>query len=48
MIPHERAMERRQFLKGTLGAASLVALACCENPVAEQLVPFDLKPRRRS
>ncbi len=31
MIPHERAMERRQFLKGTLGAASLVALAGCDN-----------------
>src|SRR5574341_2388282 len=25
------AMERRQFLKGTLGAASLVALAGCDN-----------------
>ncbi len=31
MVPHEREMERRQFLKGTLGAASLVALAGCDN-----------------
>lgn len=31
MDAHERAMERRQFLKGTLGAASLVALAGCDN-----------------
>ena len=30
-MKHERAMERRQFLKGTLGAASLVALAGCDN-----------------
>ena len=30
-MEHERAMERRQFLKGTLGAASLVALAGCDN-----------------
>ena len=28
---HERAMKRRQFLKGTFGAASLVALAGCDN-----------------
>ena len=27
----KRTMERRQFLKGTLGAASLVALAGCDN-----------------
>lgn len=31
MIPHERGMERRQFLKGTLGVAGLVALAGCDN-----------------
>jgi DMSO/TMAO reductase YedYZ molybdopterin-dependent catalytic subunit len=31
VVKHERAMERRQFLKGTLGAASLVALAGCDN-----------------
>lgn len=30
-MKHERAMKRRQFLKGTLGAASLVALAGCDN-----------------
>ena len=27
----ENAMKRRQFLKGTLGAASLVVLAGCDN-----------------
>ena len=31
MGSHERVMERRQFLKGTLGAASLIALAGCDN-----------------
>jgi len=31
MDSHKRAMERRQLLKGTLGAASLVALAGCDN-----------------
>jgi DMSO/TMAO reductase YedYZ molybdopterin-dependent catalytic subunit len=30
-MKHERAMERRGFLKGTVGAASLVALAGCDN-----------------
>src|SRR5215831_6480224 len=30
-MEHKRAMERRAFLKGTLGAASLVALAGCDN-----------------
>ena len=30
-MKHERAMERRGFLKGTLGAASLVTLAGCDN-----------------
>jgi DMSO/TMAO reductase YedYZ molybdopterin-dependent catalytic subunit len=29
-MKHERAMERRQFLKGALGVASLVALAGCD------------------
>ncbi len=28
---HEGALERRQFLKGTIGAASLVALSGCDN-----------------
>lgn len=27
----ENAMKRRQFLKGTLGAAGIVALAGCDN-----------------
>jgi DMSO/TMAO reductase YedYZ molybdopterin-dependent catalytic subunit len=31
MDSHKCAMERRQFLKGTLGVASLVALAGCDN-----------------
>jgi len=30
-MKHERAIERRRFLKGTLGAASLVALSGCDN-----------------
>ena len=30
-MKRENAMKRRQFLKGTLGAASLVALAGCDN-----------------
>src|SRR6185295_18069449 len=30
-MKHERAMKRRQFLKGTFDAASLVALAGCDN-----------------
>jgi DMSO/TMAO reductase YedYZ molybdopterin-dependent catalytic subunit len=30
-MKHERAMDRRRFLKGTLGAASLVALSGCDN-----------------
>jgi DMSO/TMAO reductase YedYZ molybdopterin-dependent catalytic subunit len=30
-MKHERAMERRQFLKGALGAAGLVALSGCDN-----------------
>lgn len=31
MIRPKQAMERRQFLKGTVGAASLVALSGCDN-----------------
>ncbi|HLZ36013.1 MAG TPA: molybdopterin-dependent oxidoreductase [Nitrospira sp.] len=30
-MKHERAMDRRGFLKGTAGAASLIALAGCDN-----------------
>ena len=30
-MKHERSMQRRQFLKGTLGAASLVTIAGCDN-----------------
>ncbi|MEO8340895.1 MAG: hypothetical protein ABI604_14485 [Nitrospirota bacterium] len=30
-MKHERAMERRQFLKGTLGVVSLLALSGCDN-----------------
>ena len=33
------AMERRQFLKGTLGAASLVALAGCDNLTQSKWFP---------
>ena len=38
-MKHERAMERRQFLKGTLGAASLVALAGCDNLTQSRWFP---------
>ncbi|MGQ0696155.1 MAG: hypothetical protein ACT4OL_11360 [Nitrospiraceae bacterium] len=30
-MKHERAMERRQFLKGTVGAATIMALSGCDN-----------------
>jgi len=30
-MKHERSMDRRQFLKGTVGAASIVALSGCDN-----------------
>ena len=35
----ENAMKRRQFLKGTLGTASLVALAGCDNLTQSGWVP---------
>ena len=38
-MKHERAMERRQFLKGTLGVASLVALAGCDNLTQSSWLP---------
>ncbi len=42
-MKHERAMKRRQFLKGTLGAASLVALAGCDNLTQSSWFPSILK-----
>ena len=38
-MKHERTMERRQFLQGTLGAASLVALAGCDNLTQSRWFP---------
>jgi len=38
-MKHERALERRQFLKGTLGAASLVVLAGCDNLTQSRWFP---------
>ena len=45
-VKHERAMERRQFLKETLGAASLVALAGCDNLTQSSWFPSVLKDRK--
>lgn len=39
MISHKRSMERRQFLKGTVGAASLVALSGCDNLTQSSWLP---------
>jgi hypothetical protein len=41
-MKHERAMKRRQFLKGTFGAASFVALAGCDN-LTQTAGSFDLE-----
>lgn len=38
----ERAMERRRFLKGTLGAAGLVALSGCDNLTQSSWFPAPL------
>ena len=38
-MKHERTMERRQFLKGTLGVASLVTLAGCDNLTQSSWLP---------
>jgi DMSO/TMAO reductase YedYZ molybdopterin-dependent catalytic subunit len=43
----ERAMERRQFLKGTLGAASLVALSGCDNLTQSSWFPSILNKAER-
>ncbi len=42
-MKHERAMERRGFLKGTVGAASLVALAGCDNLTQSSWFPSILQ-----
>ena len=39
MGAHERGMERRQFLKGTLGATSLLAFAGCDNLTQSRWFP---------
>ncbi|WP_455377200.1 molybdopterin-dependent oxidoreductase [Petrachloros mirabilis] len=38
-MKHKRAMERRAFLKGTAGAASLLALAGCDNLTQSSWLP---------
>lgn len=43
----ETAMERRQFLKGTLGAASLVTLAGCDNLTQSSWFPSILNKAER-
>lgn len=43
----ERAMERRRFLKGTLGAASLVALSGCDNLTQSSWFPAILSKAER-
>ncbi|HKC92696.1 MAG TPA: molybdopterin-dependent oxidoreductase [Nitrospira sp.] len=41
-MEHKRAIKRRAFLKGTLGAASLVALAGCDNLTQSSWFPGTL------
>ena len=43
----ERAMERRRFLKGTLGAASLVAISGCDNLTQSSWFPSILSKAER-
>src|SRR5687767_5790225 len=38
VMKHEPAMERRQFLKGALGIASLVAIAGCDDLMQREQV----------
>ncbi len=47
MIPHKQAMKRRQFLKGTVGAASLVALSGCDNLTQSSWFPAILNKAER-
>ena len=42
-MKHERAMKRRQFLKGTAGVASLCALAGCDNLTQSSWFPSILQ-----
>lgn len=46
-MKHERAMERRSFLKGAIGAASLVALAGCDNLTQSNWFPSILQKAER-
>ncbi len=46
-MKHERAMERRAFLKGTVGVASLVALAGCDNLTLSSWFPNILNKTER-
>lgn len=46
-MTREHAMERRRFLKGTLGAASLMALSGCDNVTQNSWFPAVLKKAER-
>ncbi len=46
-MKHERALERRAFLKGTVGAASLLALAGCDNLTQSSWFPNILNNTER-
>lgn len=46
-MKHEHTMERRRFLKGTVGAASLVALSGCDNLTQSSWFPAVLNKAER-
>lgn len=46
-MKHERAIERRRFLKGTLGGASLIALSGCDNLTRNSWFPSILNKAER-
>ena len=47
MIPQQHSMKRRQFLKGTVGAASVVALSGCDNLTQSSWFPTILSKAER-
>ncbi|HBH81936.1 MAG TPA: hypothetical protein DDY39_19080 [Nitrospira sp.] len=47
MIPQQQSMKRRQFLKGTVGAASVVALSGCDNLTQSSWFPSILSKAER-
>ena len=46
-MKHKRAIERRRFLKGAMGAASLVALSGCDNLAQSSWLPGILSKAER-